>query len=78
MSTITICRDETRIQSEIKNSFADAVKFELQRVKCTLTLLNRRSVERNQLLRLEDYLLKDIGISHQDAVLEARKPFWKR
>ncbi len=36
-----------------------------------------RSKSRNELRRLSDYNLKDIGINRLDAREEARKPFWK-
>ncbi len=34
------------------------------------------SRQRNQLAKISDYLLKDIGISRTDADREARRPFW--
>lgn len=33
--------------------------------------------QRQALMRLDDHLLKDIGISRADADQEATKPFWK-
>ena len=36
-----------------------------------------RIKQRRQLLALDDRMLKDIGISRVDAIIEARKPFWK-
>ncbi|WP_448203026.1 DUF1127 domain-containing protein [Azospirillum sp. sgz302134] len=33
--------------------------------------------QRQALLKLDDHLLKDIGISRADAEAETRKPFWK-
>jgi len=33
--------------------------------------------QRQALMRLDDHLLKDIGVSRADADLEATKPFWK-
>jgi uncharacterized protein YjiS (DUF1127 family) len=38
--------------------------------------LNRRQGRRD-LSELDDRLLADVGISRQDAVCEARKPFWR-
>ncbi|MEE8536017.1 MAG: DUF1127 domain-containing protein [Kiloniellales bacterium] len=36
-----------------------------------------RGVQRRALARLDDRMLKDIGLSHVDAVRETRKPFWR-
>ena len=33
--------------------------------------------QRQALMRLDDHLLKDIGVSRADADLEGTKPFWK-
>ena len=33
--------------------------------------------QRQALMRLDDHLLKDIGVSRADADSEATKPFWK-
>ena len=41
-----------------------------------LRCVDRRQ-QRKQLLRLDERMLKDIGISRADAMNEARKPFWK-
>ena len=32
--------------------------------------------ERRALLRLDDHMLKDIGLSRADAMREAERPFW--
>lgn len=37
--------------------------------------INQRT--RRQLAQLDSHQLKDIGISHGDALEEASKPFWK-
>lgn len=36
-----------------------------------------RSEQRHDLAALDDHLLKDIGVSPQDAAREAAKPFWR-
>ena len=36
-----------------------------------------RRYERRQLMKLDDRMLRDIGISRADAEFEYRKPFWK-
>jgi uncharacterized protein YjiS (DUF1127 family) len=33
--------------------------------------------QRRALLRLDDAMLKDLGISHVDALQEGGKPFWR-
>jgi len=37
----------------------------------------RRSVERDELARLDERMLHDIGISASDVDYEVRKPFWR-
>ena len=36
----------------------------------------QRHRQRHQLHQLEDHLLADIGLSREQALAEARKPFW--
>ena len=36
-----------------------------------------RSRQRNDLARLDDRLLKDIGLTRYDALVEFHKPFWR-
>jgi uncharacterized protein YjiS (DUF1127 family) len=43
----------------------------------TLALWARRRRQRDALLSLDDYLLKDIGLTRLDAEAEWRKPFWR-
>lgn len=43
----------------------------------TVQRWNRRYQTRRDLLRMEDYLLKDIGINRSDALKEGTKAFWK-
>ena len=42
-----------------------------------LELWHQRAHQRKQLLKLDKFQLKDIGISAADANREGRKPFWK-
>jgi len=37
-----------------------------------------RSCQRKELGQLNTYQLKDIGLSREDAIKEASKPFWKK
>ncbi len=43
----------------------------------TIGLWVRRTRERDQLARMNDRLLADIGITRADALLLSSKPFWK-
>ena len=36
-----------------------------------------RSRQRQALAELDDHFLKDIGVTRQQAIAEAAKPFWK-
>jgi len=40
-------------------------------------LLHDRSRQRHQLARLSSDQLRDMGISHKDAMAESVKPFWR-
>jgi len=42
-----------------------------------ILIWRRRVAQRDDLMKLDDRLLKDIGVSHADAEREARKPFWR-
>jgi len=37
-----------------------------------------RARQRDELMRLSDRELRDIGLSRYDALHEAKKPFWRR
>ena len=37
----------------------------------------RRRRSRNLLSQLDDYMLRDIGVTRAEAQLEANKPFWR-
>ncbi|MEH2522049.1 uncharacterized protein YjiS (DUF1127 family) [Bradyrhizobium sp. AZCC 1610] len=38
---------------------------------------SERSRQRQALAELDDHALKDIGVTRQQAIAEAAKPFWK-
>ena len=42
-----------------------------------LAIYYRRVKQRQELLALDERMLRDIGISRVDAIKEASKPFWK-
>jgi uncharacterized protein YjiS (DUF1127 family) len=43
----------------------------------TLRVWRRRMRERDQLARLDDRMLKDIGLSRAEAIHLGSKPFWR-
>ena len=49
----------------------------LSRTTTTLRLWHDRARQRRQLVELSPEQLRDIGVSHGDAQLEADKPFWQ-
>jgi len=49
-----------------------ATWFLLWCVRCS-----ERSRQRQALAELDDHALKDIGVTRQQAIAEAAKPFWK-
>lgn len=48
----------------------------LSNARARIQLWQRRRQGRQQLLALDDHLLRDIGISRLQAEAEADKPFW--
>lgn len=50
----------------------------VQRVTRTLIDAFARRRDRAVLARLDDHLLRDIGLSPDEARTEAAKPFWRR
>jgi uncharacterized protein YjiS (DUF1127 family) len=51
--------------------------FRLSQLTHRIRLMRQRSLQREQLKALEPRLLKDIGLTAQQAEFEANKPFWK-
>ncbi len=43
----------------------------------TLAAWNHRQAQRQHLLELDERLLRDAGLSREDAEAEAAKPFWR-
>ena len=48
-----------------------------QSIVATLRLWRRRMRERDQLSRLDDRMLKDIGVTRAEALHLSDKPFWR-
>ncbi|MBL8443160.1 MAG: DUF1127 domain-containing protein [Zoogloeaceae bacterium] len=49
----------------------------LQRALATLRLLRQRQSTRRQLRELDRHALRDIGVTREQALHEACKPFWR-
>jgi uncharacterized protein YjiS (DUF1127 family) len=49
----------------------------LRRARDTIGLWRERTRGRQQLLLLDDHVLRDIGITRPQAEAEANKPFWR-
>ncbi len=63
-----------RINSIMKKVKQSKVPMEIQK---TWSLWTMRVVTRKELALMDKHLLKDIGLSPGDCLVEARKPFWK-
>ena len=50
----------------------------LERALDRLLTWQERSQQRHQLQQLNDYMLRDIGLSRADVLAEATKRFWER
>jgi uncharacterized protein YjiS (DUF1127 family) len=64
----TVTRRETRIGRANRAIFFDLVRLP--------AVWWRRTLDREHLAGLSDYLLKDIGLTRADVEREARQPFW--
>lgn len=42
-----------------------------------LARIRQRQRQRQELLELDDRILRDVGIDRADAIREGRKPFWR-
>lgn len=49
----------------------------LHAVRARVKLWHRRARDRRMLAQLDAHMLRDIGITREDALREARKPFWR-
>ena len=59
-------------------SIATGVRSASYQLVCLLRAWHERDRSRRALELLDDYMLKDIGLSPADAIREAAKPFWRR
>lgn len=69
------CSDDIgRVNSKRKTK---AIRRYLKGLSERLMVWQRNSRSRRELLSLNAYQLKDIGLTRADALQEAAKPFWK-
>jgi uncharacterized protein YjiS (DUF1127 family) len=64
-------------QSRTETIFFGATTNLLQRLRTTFVDASTRRRDRRLLARLDPHLLRDIGLSPDDAQSEAAKPFWR-
>ena len=62
---------------QLHNSKKLVLKSLLLRLLQQLLIYKHRRKSRKALLKLDDHMLNDIGISKDQARQEAQKPFWK-
>jgi len=78
LSSNTLLSRFNKPKSEIKVLIISQVRLWLITVMHLVQDWNERSCQRRELEQLSIYQLKDIGISKEDAIHEASKPFWKK
>lgn len=49
----------------------------ITRLRNALRRILLRRAQRRELLELDDRLLRDVGLSREDAIRAGRKPFWR-
>jgi|GEM_PF-1924388 len=62
--------------AEREGAFFQRVRTETRRVLAVLSEWRRRHRTRKQLSQMNDYQLRDIGVSRDEASREANLPFW--
>ena len=72
MSTLNSTVDALRLGDDARHGHTLARAFGM--LRCWIA----RSRSRQLLAQLDDRMLKDIGLSRADAVIEGRKHFWQR
>jgi len=60
-----------------RHSLGDRVNSAAHRVNATIHEWHQRIRARRELARLDDRMLKDIGVTRATADMLASKPFWK-
>lgn len=65
------------MNSTIRLGGSTALRLPFREIRDSILLWRHRHESRHQLLRLDDHLLRDIGLDRQGAIEEANKPFWR-
>lgn len=76
MTNATACMREESFNRG-RTSTKTTLKLRLSQWRARINHWHINWRTRRQLAQLNSYQLKDIGISHGDAMEEASKPFWK-
>ncbi len=66
-----------RPQLRRRGSLVRQLARQADRAITTLLRWQELAAQRRALLRLDDHMLKDIGLTRADAVREADRPFWE-
>ncbi len=78
--TVNVTLGDTSATETIRGvllDFAAAVMRDIAGAGLILLAWRRRASQRRQLAAVDARLLRDMGISREDALAEARKPFWQ-
>jgi uncharacterized protein YjiS (DUF1127 family) len=67
----------TGLSAAVGDGFQPAHTGSLKTMLETLSLWRARAGQRHRLRTLEGHRLRDIGVSREDALREAGKPFWR-
>lgn len=69
--------DRTALEGLLARTTLPALSLIAVKLAWAYVLWTQRRKTRVQLSRLDDQMLRDIGLTPYDAALEARKPFWR-
>jgi uncharacterized protein YjiS (DUF1127 family) len=75
--TFTTARRIGRTIHQNGSRIAAALLHQVWKVPELLDAWRVRSYDRDELAKLDDRQLRDIGLTRYDALQEARKPFWQ-
>ena len=68
----------TAPQGERRRVAGPSLRHVLSLVRDTLQQWGQRRRERAELARLDDRMLRDIGVTRVDVLVEINKPFWRK
>lgn len=70
------CMNHTHISVQHNQAKAGFIARHWSEFAATVAVWHQRALERKALVQMTDRDLRDIGLSHGQAVFEANKPFW--